>query len=220
MRPAGSRLSAAPHHQANIALGAVLAGGTSRRFGSDKAAAEFRGRTLLDHALFALRDAGLSRLVYVGGVARDTVPPDVVHLTDEAGVEPCMLRGVVTALEFARQQRHARVMILACDIPLLTAHTVARVLAALDDTATDVEHNTSGADISVAYGEREHWSCIAVRDTALPGLRASLNHGERAMHRATAKLRVVRVVAPGHELTNVNDLAVLNSIAEDPLLHE
>jgi len=35
-------------------LGAVLAGGRSRRFGSDKALAMLGGRTLLDHALAAL----------------------------------------------------------------------------------------------------------------------------------------------------------------------
>ncbi len=36
-------------------LGAVLAGGQSRRFGSDKAVAMLDGQTLLDHALAALR---------------------------------------------------------------------------------------------------------------------------------------------------------------------
>jgi len=36
-------------------LGAVLAGGRSRRFGSDKAVAMLDGQTLLDHALAALR---------------------------------------------------------------------------------------------------------------------------------------------------------------------
>lgn len=36
-------------------LGAVLAGGRSRRFGSDKAVATLGGRTLLDHALAALQ---------------------------------------------------------------------------------------------------------------------------------------------------------------------
>lgn len=36
-------------------LGAVLAGGQSSRFGSDKALAEFRGQTLLQHAVAALK---------------------------------------------------------------------------------------------------------------------------------------------------------------------
>lgn len=36
-------------------LGVVLAGGMSRRFGSDKAEAVFEGRSLLDHTIAALR---------------------------------------------------------------------------------------------------------------------------------------------------------------------
>jgi molybdopterin-guanine dinucleotide biosynthesis protein A len=36
-------------------LGAIVAGGASRRFGSDKAEALWRGQTLLDHAVAALR---------------------------------------------------------------------------------------------------------------------------------------------------------------------
>lgn len=46
-------------------LGAILAGGQSRRFGSDKALAPFRGRRLIDHARAAL-DAQCKEVVVVG----------------------------------------------------------------------------------------------------------------------------------------------------------
>ena len=220
MRPTRSRLSAARQHPTKFALGAVLVGGASRRFGSDKAAAPFRGRTLLDTALLTLRGAGLAQLSYVGGAARDTVPPDVVHLADAPEHEPCMLRGVVSALEWAEQRQIDRAMILACDIPLVTANTVARVLAALHDTTANTGHDMQLPHIAVAHGERDHWSCIAIHCEVLPSLRASLAQGERAMHRATAALRVARVAVAEQELTNVNDLTTLAGITKDSLLHE
>ena len=59
-------------------LGAILGGGQSSRFGSDKALALHQGRALIDHALEALRPH-VSALVVVGrdwqGVARvDDLP--------------------------------------------------------------------------------------------------------------------------------------------------
>lgn len=220
MRPTRSRLSAARQHPTNFALGAVLVGGASRRFGSDKAAAQFRGRTLLDTALLTLGGVGLTQLSYVGGAARDTVPPDVVHLADAPELEPCMLRGVVSALEWAEQRQFDRAMILACDIPLVTANTVARVLGALHDTTANTGHDMRRPHIAVAHGERDHWSCTAIHCDALISLRTSLAHGERAMHRATAALRVVRVAVAEHELTNVNDLATMEGITKDSMMHE
>lgn len=47
-------------------LGAILAGGRSSRFGSDKAAAMLAGETLLDHAIAALRPH-CDALIVVGG---------------------------------------------------------------------------------------------------------------------------------------------------------
>ncbi|MBM3287648.1 MAG: molybdenum cofactor guanylyltransferase, partial [Candidatus Eisenbacteria bacterium] len=50
--------------------GFVLAGGESRRFGRDKALANYEGRPMLQRALDALRDAGLEPAV----VAPDAGP--------------------------------------------------------------------------------------------------------------------------------------------------
>ena len=58
--------------QAATTLGAVLVGGASSRFGSDKASAHYQGRTMLDNALDVLSAAGLQHLAYVGGAPRDT----------------------------------------------------------------------------------------------------------------------------------------------------
>jgi molybdopterin-guanine dinucleotide biosynthesis protein A len=53
-------------------LGAVLAGGRSSRFGSDKALARYRGMTLIDHAIAALQSQCDAVIV----VGRDGGVPD------------------------------------------------------------------------------------------------------------------------------------------------
>lgn len=58
-------------------LGAVLAGGRSRRFGSDKAAAILDGQTLLDHARAALHPHCDAVVVVGRGEVADWPRPDM-----------------------------------------------------------------------------------------------------------------------------------------------
>ncbi|WP_448662932.1 molybdenum cofactor guanylyltransferase [Sphingomonas sp. CJ20] len=93
-------------------LGVVLAGGESRRFGSDKAVALLAGRTLIDHALAALAphvDAlAVAGRTYAGGVTGVASIPDY----PAAGLGP--LGGLAGALRHARAQGFARV--LSCSV--------------------------------------------------------------------------------------------------------
>lgn len=66
-------------------LGAVLAGGRSRRFGSDKAVAMLDGQTLLDHALTALRPHCDAMIVVGRGEIADWPRPDMGPLGGIAG---------------------------------------------------------------------------------------------------------------------------------------
>ena len=88
-------------------LGAVLTGGRSSRFGSDKAAAEWNGRRLADHAA-ALVAQHVDAVVSVGGA--DGVP-DVPR----AGLGP--LGGVAGALAHAAAHGFDSVLTIACDMP-------------------------------------------------------------------------------------------------------
>ena len=206
MRSARARLNApAPRHvgrtQAATTLGAVLVGGASSRFGSDKASSQYQGRTMLDNALDVLSAAGLQHLTYVGGAPRDTTRhathvPDLASLPDER----CALRGVVSALHAVLPPLQQAV-IIACDLPLLCAETVARLIAALDASET-----------VVAHGERDHWSCVAFRVDALPHLEGSLARGRRAMHDACADLRLARVQVDESEFANVNTRSALDEV--------
>lgn len=95
-------------------LGAVLAGGQSSRFGSDKALAVLGGRTLLDLAVTSL--IGSCDAVVV--VGRETAPGPALpanFLPDRprAGMGP--LGGLAAALHHARQSGFDTVLSIAVD---------------------------------------------------------------------------------------------------------
>jgi len=193
----------------------VLVGGASRRFGTDKAAAMYRGRTLLDHALATLHAAGFERLAYVGGTARPSVGFDAVHVPDIAG-EGCTLRGVISLLEHAVRTDADDAMMLACDVPRVNASTITQVIDALRDSGK--LHRAAAA---VAFAGRDHWSCLAVTTKSLPTLRASFEHHEVAMHRAFASLHIERVLVDEHEMLNANEPnTLLQAITNDVPTHE
>lgn len=92
-------------------LGAILAGGQARRFGSDKAHARYKGRRLIDLAADALC-AQCDGLVVCGREeAGFTCIPD----RPEADMGP--LGGINAALHYAAGNGFDRVLSVACDIP-------------------------------------------------------------------------------------------------------
>lgn len=102
-------------------LGAVLAGGRSSRFGSDKAMALLDGRTLLAHAVAQL--APHAELVAICG----RTEPGLLCLPDRPcpGLGP--LGGLNAALRHAAGHDFAGVLSIGCDMPLLPAE-LARAL--------------------------------------------------------------------------------------------
>ncbi len=109
-------------------LGAVLAGGRASRFGSDKGAAWFEGRALIDHALAALaRHCG--GLVVVG---REW--PGVPSVPDRPTPDLGPLGGLAGALHHAQVIGAGRVLTLGCDTPLVPDALLAD-LAARDTPA-------------------------------------------------------------------------------------
>ena len=92
-----------------LILGAVLAGGQSSRFGSDKALAVLDGRTLLDRAVAALADL-CDAVVVVG---RDAAPAPVLKDRPRAGMGP--LGGLAAALHHAVEGGYTAVLSCAVD---------------------------------------------------------------------------------------------------------
>lgn len=109
-------------------LGAVLAGGQSRRFGSDKAVALWRGRPLLDHACSLA--AQVADAVVICG--REQGPVPAIGDRPAGGRGP--LGGLNAALHFARAHGHARVLSIPCDTPTIAVDRLRELVAATGPT--------------------------------------------------------------------------------------
>lgn len=109
----------------------ILAGGQGRRLGGvDKAALLVGGETLLDRALCAVE--GAERVVIVGRTA-SPVPFDVKVVSEEPpGGGP--VAAIAAGMAFA--ESHV-VVIVACDMPLLTSSVVATLVGRLVEPVAD-----------------------------------------------------------------------------------
>jgi len=157
-------------------LGAVFAGGGSRRFGSDKAAALLDGVALLDHAIAALATQCDAVVVCGRSVAGRTCVAD----RPAAGLGP--LGGLNAALHHAAANGFDAVVSVPCDMPNLPVHLVDRLRAAGPTsfvTAAPVvglwpARLAGELDLHLAEGgDRSMWRWIA-RVAALPAAIAGL----------------------------------------------
>lgn len=92
-------------------MGAVLAGGRSSRFGSDKAQAMLEGRTLLDHAVEAL-GRHVETVVVCGRQVEG-----MIGLADRPAADMGPLGGLNAALHHALAQGYDAVLTTGCDVP-------------------------------------------------------------------------------------------------------
>lgn len=170
--------------------GLLVAGGRSRRFGSDKRRAVLGGRTLAENAMAMLRGC-VDGDVFVAGSGAFDHPVSAVFVED-AAPQAGPLGGIVGALLRSR----SGLLVLPCDAPLLGADTLAAVarLARRSGSAV-VVRSRRGLEPLVAFYPR----------AALPLLAAGLREGNRALHRLLPRLRpLVIEAASAREMHNVN----------------
>ncbi len=165
---------------------AVLAGGASRRMGTDKAALMVDGETMAERVATAARRAGAVVVVQIGGTSSTmTVVPD-----RWPGQGP--LGGIITALANCASPW---IFVGACDLPGLDEFAI-RLL-----TAQMSRH----VDVVMAVTDRREPLCALWRVAgALDPLATQFGMGERAVHRAVSALRVVEVPGEFRSLHNVN----------------
>ena len=104
-------------------LGAILAGGASSRFGSDKAVALFEGRELIGHALDALAPYA-ERTIVCG---RELAGHESIADRPSAGLGP--LGGLCAALDFGAENGFDIVLTAPCDTPVIPSHVFDALLA-------------------------------------------------------------------------------------------
>lgn len=169
-------------------LGAVLCGGASRRMGTDKALVAVDGVPMARRMVDVLTEARCRPVVAIGGnrAALDVLGLDQVMADEFPGDGP--LGGILTALSLG-----APAMVVACDLPRLTASTVVATIAALGDH-----------DAAVARTDRAEPLCAIWSAAAAAVLRTRFAAGERAVHRAMDGLDIAWVAVPAAELRNVN----------------
>lgn len=162
--------------------GLVVAGGASRRFGTDKRSVRVAGITLLDRALGLL--AAVSDDVMVG--ARDPAGvPDGVRVVPDPMPDRGPMAGILAGLRHARR---ARLVVIPVDMPMLTPSFL-RFLTDVDpDAAVTVPRWRAGWEPLVAV---YHIACA----TALAEL---VVRGTTAIHAfvTSTGLRVRRVDEP------------------------
>lgn len=163
--------------------GAVLAGGESRRMGSDKAFVTISGVAMVTRAVQALVTAGATPVIVVGGDAPRLEELGLPQIADEfPGEGP--LGGIISALgHFAsREEPVDAVVILACDLVSPSDAAVRSVAAAMDDPAVDV--------VLPVVEDHAQWLHAAWRVRTLDSLTADFSSGVRAPRYAVGKLNV------------------------------
>jgi len=158
----------------------LLVGGASRRFGSPKALARFRGETLADRAWRLLGDACDERIA----VGRSPGLP--FETIDDAADDGGPLAGIVAGL---RAARYETVIVIPVDAPLLTVAALQQLGAACRDAAIPQTGPLPGA-----YAK-----------SVLPALEDALARRDLALRAVVGRIDTVVLELDPAVLANVNE---------------
>ena len=174
---------------------AILAGGESRRMGTDKAALQFGGVTLLERAARTALAAGLPALVVGRARPAGWQTPGVDFAPDASPGH-----GPLGGLETALRRAATPILALACDMPLLTGEAL-RWLC--DQAASETDKQ------GLAVLNDGQWEPLfsVYTPMCLPLIASRLLAGRLSLHGLIESGDFTRVDAPGWvaaQLVNVN----------------
>jgi molybdopterin-guanine dinucleotide biosynthesis protein A len=200
----GSQGGDTPFRRAGV-LGAVLAGGRSSRFGAPKPLATFRGEPLVAHAIAALTPV-CGDVVVVTHLPEIGIALGARTLTDrlpDAGP----LAGLASALGYARALRCDGVLLLACDMPLVTP----ALLALLVDEAR-AHHARAAVGLAGPRGVQPLCGWYSVE--CLDAVETRLEGGDRSLRSLLAAVGAHLV--PHERMSALCDLRVVFRGANTP----
>ena len=177
-------------------IGAVLAGGASRRMGADKAFINIEGMPMVERAVAALLAAGVPEAVVVGG---DPARMGALGLRAVPDRHPGQgpLGGVITALhalDSVGATGADAVVTLPCDVIEPDPAVVRAVLDRLDSLVGEVP----AVDVVVPVGAGvPQWMHAVWRRRCRPGLSEAFARGLRAPRTAAAELHAVTFQVTG-----------------------
>lgn len=158
----------------------ILAGGESRRMGTEKADLRLGDRSFLQVLLDVL--VPISERVLVVGRHNASVRPTpaLAFIPDSLpGAGP--LGGLITGLAASHSEK---IMSVACDMPLVTAEAVELLVQECDERHDVAVPETDG---------RLHPLCAAYRRDCLPAMQDAFDRGERSVLSFYDRVRVKRV---------------------------
>jgi molybdopterin-guanine dinucleotide biosynthesis protein A len=162
--------------------GVVLCGGASRRMGRDKALLQVDGEPMALRVAAALRAAGATEVLAVGG---DATALELIGLDVRPDTWPGdgPLPATITALRAARE---SLVLVTSCDLITPSSVAMAATVEALAD------HPGAVGAVPVADGHRQ-WMHTAWHVRVAPALVAAYEGGARSLRRAGAELLIFEV---------------------------
>jgi molybdopterin-guanine dinucleotide biosynthesis protein A len=177
-------------------LGAVLAGGAGRRYGGPKAGATVGGVRMVERAVDALSAVCPEVVVVSSRPVPEASVPVIPDVTEGAGP----LAGLEAALLEAERRGLHGVVLLACDLPLVSAEVVGRIASLLGEgTMVAPERLGGGVEpLCAAYG-------VGILDA----VQTRLASDDRSLHRLVADVDGVvvpndQVAEAGVTFLNVN----------------
>ncbi len=173
----------------NQVSAAIFAGGASSRFGSSKANAQVDGQEFVVRIAHSIRQAGIERVLLVGGSKTDATRWNLEYVEDEIGGA-----GPFVALLSALHKTETEILLtMPCDVPWIESKTCKMI--------SDFDLNF---DLQVATKQVPQWLCSAWHRRTITHLEQQFAAGERAIHRAVTGLAVKYLQIDTEDLRNVN----------------
>ena len=164
---------------------AILAGGRARRFGgADKASLPIGDARIIDRQLAALSVVTMKNDVRIVANDRDRYAGLGLRVIPDAVPDAGPLGGLYTALLDAS---HDRVLVLACDLPFVTAALLQRLVT---ESGTGPDNDEVDAVVPRSARGLEPLCALYMKQRCAAGALARIERGELAVAGLLADLRV------------------------------